>query len=77
MNRTPSAPRSPNPTQQQLGESTKSAEEYEAQQNAKRVKEHLLDEDVNKLESPDVKKVADYVSIDEEEEEETAKVALI
>ncbi|GKD43990.1 hypothetical protein Tco_1268635 [Tanacetum coccineum] len=87
----------------------KSIEECKAQQNIKRVKEHELDEDIEKLvegeesdankfaddmmlsqedpdtridlgsykESPEVKKVVEYVSVNEEVEEETAEAPLI
>ncbi|GJS74048.1 hypothetical protein Tco_0706889 [Tanacetum coccineum] len=55
-NRTPSAPRSPNPNEHMSGESSvaknymlaKSAQESEAGENVERGEQHLLDEDINK-----------------------------
>ncbi|GKC90543.1 hypothetical protein Tco_1151192 [Tanacetum coccineum] len=97
--RTPSIPRPPNPIANQgeskidiasLDEATqmsiaieRSLVDLKAQQNVKRVEEHLVDAKIKQIiegnddERPEVKKSDDLMIIDEEEEEESAGDALI
>ncbi|GJX10674.1 hypothetical protein Tco_0200533 [Tanacetum coccineum] len=78
---TSGAPRPPNPQEHQA----RSIEDFEAQQAIKKVDEHLMDEDIEKIVEGDEEtdadnledeKVVDYMTINEEVEEESAEAEL-
>ncbi|GKD22538.1 hypothetical protein Tco_1224241 [Tanacetum coccineum] len=88
--RTPSAPRPPNPQEQKVSiATTRSIEDYKAQQVVKKVDEHLMDDVIEKIVEGDEEinadnfvddvggESADDMSFDEEVEEESAEAALI